>query len=80
VNDTAGRLRKEVSEEKWKKFITSYFEPNEASGPDHIPNEVIIHANEEEKEIIRMWANEILTSDASIAREMSEDELTVQSA
>jgi len=49
--------------------------PNKVSGPDHIPNEVIMHANEEEKEFIRIWANEILTFDASIDREMSEDEL-----
>ena len=75
VNDTTSRLRNEVSEEEWKKFIASYLKPNKAMGPDQIPNEVIIHANDEEREIIRLWANEILTSDALIAREMSEEEL-----
>ena len=59
VNDTTSRLRNEVSEEEWKKFIASYLKPNKAMGPDQIPNEVIIHANDEEREIIRLWANEI---------------------
>ena len=70
VINTTGRLRGELTENEWQKFIQNFLKTRKAPGPDGIQNELIKTMTDNEKEVLRIWANEVLQDD-NPARKMS---------
>jgi hypothetical protein len=58
-----GRLRGEVTEVAWNKFMSSYLNPGKSSGPSKVPNKLIKMVSVIEMTILRAWANQILMTD-----------------
>jgi hypothetical protein len=56
VIHATGRLR----ENEWQKFIQNFLKTGNAPGQDGIQNELIKTMMDNEKEVLRIWANEVL--------------------
>ena len=58
-------LRKELAEPEWERFIDSKLKWGVAPGPDRYTTDMIKTMTEPEREILRLWANEVLTTGKS---------------
>ena len=65
---TSLRLRKELEETEWDDIIRTRLKWGVAPGPDQYPTDMIKTMSTEEKEILRLWINEILTTGRYIPR------------
>jgi len=60
-----GRLRGKLT----SQYVEMCLKPGKSTGPDRCPNELTKTMTGEEFQIVKMWANEILTEDTSRQRE-----------
>ena len=60
--DDGRRLRGVLTKHEFRKFISSCLRSGKSAGPDKHVNESVRTMSEEQLELIRMWANEILTA------------------
>ena len=58
-----GRLRGELTSQEIKKYVAICLKPDKNTGPDRCPHELTKTMTDEEFQIVKMWANEILTED-----------------
>ena len=56
------RLRKELAETEWERFIDTKLKWGVAPGPDRYTTDMIKTMTEPEREILRLWTNEVLTT------------------
>ena len=59
---TTRRLRKELEEEEWARFIGKRLKWGVAPGPDGVSSDLIKTMSRTEKEVLRVWVNQILTT------------------
>ena len=59
---TTRRLRKELEEEEWARFIEKRLKWGVAPGPDGVSSDLIKTMSRTEKEVLRVWVNQILTT------------------
>ena len=60
--DDGRRLRGVLTKHEFRKFISSCLRSGKSAVPDKHVNESVRTMSEEQLELIRMWANEILTA------------------
>ena len=63
-----GHVRGELTSEEIKKYVAMCLKPGERTGLDRCPNELTKTMTDEEFQIVKMWANEILIEDTSRQR------------
>ena len=74
------QAQRQLTENEWQKFIQNFLKTGKAPGQDGIQNELIKTMTDNEKEVLRIWANEVLQDDNPAAPIASFDKAVVELA